>query len=267
MTITFRNSTDPIRSTHPTSPAAPAPVPASRRRRAALASTAVAATALLVLGTPLAASAHVHVHPNQAAAGADEAMLTFEVPNESATATTTKVVFELPTTDVAFGEVSYEPVPGWTGTVVTAKLAKPVQVDGAPVDEVPSRIEFDATGTGIADGQEQTFTISVGPVPSTGKILLPVEQTYSDGSVVRWDQAIPAGGEEPEHPAPVLYITDAPPADAGDTVTSATSNLLPLVLAGGALVVALLALVVALIAVTRTRGRAAVRPGTTRSDG
>ena len=53
--------------------------------RAATIVAAVALTGMLVLAAPLAASAHVHLHPERATAGADETMLTFEVPNESAT--------------------------------------------------------------------------------------------------------------------------------------------------------------------------------------
>ena len=29
-------------------------------------------------------------------------------------------------------------------------------------------------------------------------------QTYNNGDIVRWIEPTPAGGEEPEHPAPVL---------------------------------------------------------------
>jgi len=230
----------------------------TRTRTTAAAAAAAALTGVLVLAAPLAASAHVHVHPGTATAGADETMLTFEVPNESATATTRSVVIELPTSGAAFGEVSYQPVPGWTAKVVTAHLAKPVTVDGAKVDEVPSRVEFTAQGAGIADGEDQEFVLSVGPVPHVGRMLIPVQQTYSDGTVVRWDEKTPAGGEEPEHPAPVLYVDDAPPADDAPAGTSAAtpgtaSGVLPVALASSALVVAVLALVVALVAALRTR--------------
>jgi uncharacterized protein YcnI len=184
-------------------------------------------------------------------------MLTFEVPNESATATTRSVWIELPTSGAAFGEVTYQPVTGWTARVVPAKLSTPVTVDGAKVDQVPARVEFTAQGAGIADGEEQAFVLSVGPVPDTGRILIPVQQTYSDGTVVRWDEKTPAGGTEPEHPAPVLYINDTPPADEATSsdvaVASPASGILPVALAAGALVVAVLALVVALVAVLRTR--------------
>ena len=55
-------------------------------RRAGL---AVGLTAFLALAAPIAASAHVHVDPGSAAAGG-YSTLTFKVPNESATASTTR---------------------------------------------------------------------------------------------------------------------------------------------------------------------------------
>lgn len=67
--------------------------------------------AALILAAPLSASAHIRVHSEQAVAGADDTLLTFSVPTESATATTTGVVVDLPTA-TPFGYVSYQPVPG-----------------------------------------------------------------------------------------------------------------------------------------------------------
>ena len=45
-------------------------------------------------------------------------------------------------------------------------------------------------------------------------------QTYSDGTIVRWIEA-EAGGQEPEHPAPVLTLTAAGGAESPST-TAAT---------------------------------------------
>ena len=38
--------------------------------------------------------------------------------------------------------------------------------------------------------------------------MLPAEQTYTDGTVVKWADTAEGG----EHPAPVLYVNDAAPA-------------------------------------------------------
>ena len=59
---------------------------------------------------PLAASAHVTVNPNTADPGS-YATVQFRVPNESETATTTRVEVQLPT-DTPFIYAAYEPIPG-----------------------------------------------------------------------------------------------------------------------------------------------------------
>jgi uncharacterized protein YcnI len=170
--------------------------------RAAMASAVAAA---LALGAPLAASAHVRVTPGQAVAGS-YATLTFKVPTESATASTVKVEVDLPT-DTPFGSVAYQPVPGWSVEVVSSTLATPVTTDDGTVTEAPTKVVWTAdapTGTapaGIAPGAFQLFSVSAGPIPDTGRILLPAHQTYSDGSVVDWADAPLASGEEPENPA------------------------------------------------------------------
>jgi uncharacterized protein YcnI len=185
----------------------------------ARASTAGLASALLVtasvaLGAPLAASAHVHIDPGQAAPGSFTTV-TFKVPTESATASTVTLAVDLPT-DTPFTSVSYQPVPGWTTQVVTATLPTPITSGDATITEAPVSVVWTADpGTGIAPGQFQEFPLSLGPVPDTGSVLLPAHQGYSDGTTVDWAQPTPASGAEPEHPAPTLYITDAPPTEEG----------------------------------------------------
>lgn len=180
----------------------------------------LAAATLLALALPLAASAHVKVAPDEASPG-EYATLTFRVPTESNTASTVKVEVDLPT-KTPFTSVSYQAVAGWSAKVVTEKLPKPVKIPGATVTEAPTKIMWTAkNGAGIEPGQFQQFVISAGKVPDTGSVLLPATQTYSDGTVVHWDQKASASGEEPEHPAPVLYINDSPPA-AGDSTPSAS---------------------------------------------
>ncbi|MCU1474130.1 YcnI family protein [Amnibacterium sp.] len=224
---------------------------------------AAAATVALVLAVPLGASAHVRVTPRQAVAGADDTLLTFSVPTESGAASTTRVVIELPTS-TPFGDVSYQPVPGWTARVVDGRLPKPAKVDATTITEAPLRIEWTADpGTKLVSGQFQDFVLSVGPMPRTGRIAFPTTQTYSDGTVVRWSQATPATGQEPDHPAPVLYVEDAPPGTerlTSDAVglsaeAPATSSdlMLVAVLAAAALVLAVLAGGLGVLAVVGAR--------------
>lgn len=184
------------------------------------------ATALgvgVLIGGPALASAHVTVNPNSAAAGS-YATLTFKVPTESATASTTRLEVDLPT-DHPFGSVSYQPVAGWTTSVTTSTLATPITTDDGVITKAPTTIVWRASaGAVIKPGQFQTFLVSVGPVPDTGSVRFTAHQTYSDGSVVDWDQAIPASGAEPEHPAPVLYINTAVPGDPHPSASTAADS-------------------------------------------
>ncbi len=78
--------------------------------------------------------------------------------------------------------------------------------------------------SGIAPGQFQQFPVLVGPLPAEGTtLLLPATQTYSDGSVVSWDQPATAGGEEPEDPAPQVVTTAAQSDDDAATATATPS--------------------------------------------
>ncbi|WP_066583696.1 YcnI family protein [Cellulomonas timonensis] len=198
------------------------PLPA---RAGALASTLALAGALLLVAP--AASAHVTVIPERTAAGG-WARLTFRVPNESASAGTTRLQVRLPAESPLL-HVSALAVPGWTATVERAALANPVTSHGTEITEAPSVVTWTADpGVQIGPGQFLEFAISGGPLPEAGTTLvLPAEQTYSDGTVVAWDE-VAAGDEEPAHPAPAFTVTtaegDAHGAATDVTPTAASDN-------------------------------------------
>lgn len=199
------------------------------RRTLKTASAATLAAGMLAAGAA-AASAHVHVDPEDTAAGA-YTHLTFSVPNESATAKTSKIEVALPT-DVPFTSVSVKPVEGWTARVITATLPKPVTVNGATMTKAPSSVVWTADAAHqIGPNEYQTFSISVGVLPDAGTtVTLPATQTYTDGTVVAWDEKTVDGQEEPERPAPSFVTTakDAATADhhaaAAPVPASATSS-------------------------------------------
>lgn len=262
-------------------PLSPRPLRSLRHRRRRAAALAGCTLALLALTTS-AAGAHVRVHADSSAPGSFPA-LTFRVPTESETASTVEVAVLLPQ-DAPFLEVSTKPVPGWTVQVVEAALPKPVEFEGTTLTKAPRSITWtaDDKASRIAPGQYQEFSVAAGPLPASGTLLMPATQTYSDGTVVRWDQPTPASGEEPEHPAPSLQIgaatgsddhggmmspsvaaspssgvasaAGAAPAAAPASVAS-TSDPLARVLAGGALVVAVGAAVAVLVGLRRRPGR------------
>lgn len=242
----------------------------TKRTLAAAGAAAVAAIALAVVA-PMTASAHVRIDPDQASAGG-YSVLTFRVPTESATAGTVGLEVDFPT-KTPFTSVSYQPVPGWSAEVTTSKLDTPVTIAGAKVTQAPTKIVWTADpGVRIEPGQFQEFSISAGVVPDTGKIMLPAIQTYSDGSVVKWDEPTPASGAEPEHPAPTLYINDAPPSDthAQPTIVSSTpapaaagtssTDAAALGLSVAGLALAAIALVTAVLGLTRRPRRAPATP-------
>jgi uncharacterized protein YcnI len=254
-----------------------------QKRRLALAAATIPVAVALALAAPLAASAHVHVVPETAPPG-DNAILAFKVPTESATASTVKLEVDFPT-DHPFTSVEYQPLTGWKAVVTTSKLPKPVKTDEGAITTGVTKVVWTADpGDGIAPGAFQQFVVSAGAVPDTGKVLLPATQTYSDGSVVKWNEPTPASGDEPEHPAPTLYINDTPPADPDQGIGPATSA--PTVAAApsgngssasdglglgvgiGGLGLGIIALIVAVLAYTRS-SRVAVhadRPSSTSAE-
>ncbi len=235
------------------------------RRLGAAATLAV----LVSLAMPTAAMAHVRVLPDQTTSGSFSA-LTFRVPNESATAGTVKLTVELPQ-DQPFLYVSAKPVPGWRVDRSEAELPTPVESEGATITKAVRTVTWTADrGRQIGPGEYQEFSLSVGPLPAPGSVLLPAAQTYSDGTVVRWDEPIPAGGQEPEHPAPVLEVTAAEregeqvaPAGAPaapPAATTDTSDVPARVLGGAGLLVGLAGLASAALSrrrLSRLTGRGA----------
>jgi uncharacterized protein YcnI len=173
-------------------------------------------TTLLVWGAGVAA-AHVTVNPGSVTAGS-YAKLTFRVPTESDTASTVSLQVTLPE-DHPFPSVSVMQIPGWTAKVTKTPLDPPVTEGRFDLTEAVTSITWTADdGVGVKPGEFMEFPISVGPVPDVPSMEFPADQTYSDGSVVRWNQSRTADGDEPEHPAPLLTIAAAS-GSAGPTVT------------------------------------------------
>jgi uncharacterized protein YcnI len=200
-----------------------------------------AAMSISLLAAAAPAWAHVRVDADNPAPGS-YSVLTFKVPNESEKgALTTQLSVALP--DVA--SASTEAMPGWT-----ARLER-----NAAAGTVSSVTWTAAPGTGIGADQFALFRISV-KLPDTENISLPAAQTYSDGTVVKWDQPTPPGGDEPEYPAPELALAGAT-ADALDdhpvpvAQASAADNSARW-LAGGAMAVAAVAVATALLIRRRT---------------
>jgi len=176
-----------------------------------------AAIAIVVAAAP--ASAHVTVNP-KTAEPSSYAKLTFRVPNEKSTATTTRVEIALPA-EHPITSVSVQPHVGWAYEVQKTKLSTPVKVHGTDVTETASRVIWTSSGGEIKPGEFEEFNLSLGPLPKNEeKLTFPALQSYSDGDVVRWIEAPKADGSSPEHPAPVLTLTSAVPGSGSGTTAS-----------------------------------------------
>jgi uncharacterized protein YcnI len=180
----------------------------------ARATAVVLAAASLTLVGGAAAQAHVRVIP-ESTAGGSFTKFTFRVPNESDTASTTKLVVSLPA-DTPLAFLSAQHLDGWKVSITKSKLATPVEVEGTTITEAATKVTWVAEkGSEVAPGEFQEFSLSGGPLPTDVKALsFPAEQTYSDGTVANWNEPQAEGAEEPEHPLPSFALTAALPEGA-----------------------------------------------------
>lgn len=189
---------------------------------AALVGIAVSAVSV-AMAAP--ASAHVVVSGTDATQGG-YGVLTFRVPSESDTASTTDVTITLPD-DHPIVSVNTQPKQGWTVSVTKKKLATPQKDDdGNAITDYVSTIEWKADNpqAAIPPNQFDMFNVSAGPLPKESMIYLPTVQTYSDGSEVRWDERAAAGQPEPEHRAPMLMLSDSENA-SGHTAAAGNASI------------------------------------------
>ena len=171
--------------------------------RALVVSGAAAGAALLASGT---AAAHVTATAPDAAQGG-HSVVTFQVPTESPTASTTKLTVALP--QVASART--EPMPGWTAQTEKNDKNQFVSVTWTAAPGNP----------GIGPEQFQRFVLSVGPLPKQDEVSFPATQTYSDGKVVNWNEPMTEGGDEPEHPAPMVQLAEG---DGGHSHGAGTAD-------------------------------------------
>jgi uncharacterized protein YcnI len=151
----------------------------------------------------------VTVDSGQPAVRGGYALVTFNVPNESDAASTTKLEVYLPESQ-PMASVRTVPVPGWAAEVTRTKLPIPLESHGRRITEPVTRITWTATTeqARIAKDQLQMFRVSLGRLPDADQLVFKAVQTYSDGEVVRWIEE-KSGSEEPATPAPVLELVAA----------------------------------------------------------
>src|SRR6476661_7119747 len=197
---------------------------------------------IIALSGAAPAWAHVHADADNPAPGATSTV-TFPVPGESENgALTTRLSVKLPEVASARTEV----MPGWTATLERDAAAGTVRSVTWTADP----------RVGISSDQFALFRVSV-KLPEGDSVAFPTTQTYSDGTVVRWDQPPLPGGGEPEHPAPELALTGSPSEGHDHEMTAhaapaATADNTARWLAGGAIILAAVGIGAALVTRRRT---------------
>jgi uncharacterized protein YcnI len=115
-----------------------------------------------------------------------------------------------------------KPLAGWTYKVERTTLDKPVKVFGEDRTDAVSKITWE--GGAVKPGEFQEFEVSAGPLPTVKSMEFKALQTYSSGEVVRWIEERTPGGDEPEHPAPVLTLVKASNAAAAAPTATQSEN-------------------------------------------
>lgn len=196
-------------------------------------SSVLVAGAVLTLAT--AAQAHVNVYPKETTTGAYE-KYTVRVPVEK-DVNTTKVKLEFP----AGVKVStVQPIPGWSYEFEKDK------------DGRNTALVWTATDGGIKAHEFMEFAFVGANPKEEGSLAWKAYQTYADGEVVEW-----TGDKDSKTPASVTTVkagvgeaghdhgeAQAPAAAPGQESASSTgsSNTLPLVLSGLALLISIVGL-------------------------
>jgi periplasmic copper chaperone A len=207
------------------------------------ATTVAALTISAALGFASPALAHVEVSGTDATQGG-EGVLTFRVPTESDTASTTELLVTFPDATPILS-VATQPKAGWTATVIRKNLPSPQKdEDGNVVTQYVSQVDWKAANpqAGIPPNEFDMFSISAGPLPKQASLTLPALQTYSDGHTVNWNETAATGQAEPDHPAPVLTLTAASSGQDKAAPSAAASH-------SGTTWPGIVALVIAVIAV------------------
>jgi periplasmic copper chaperone A len=183
------------------------------------AATVAALTVVAAIGFARPALAHPGVSGIDTTQGGS-GVITFRVPSEWETASTTEVLVTLPD-NTPILEVATQPKAGWTATLTKKNLPTPQKDDkGNQVTQYVSQVHWKADNpqAAIPPDQFDMFNIYAGPLPKQDSITLPVLQTYSDGHTANYSETAAPGQAEPDKPAPVLTLA------AGSTEDNAATS-------------------------------------------
>jgi uncharacterized protein YcnI len=163
-----------------------------------------AGAAGLLLAGATAAGAHVTANPAESPAGGF-AVISFAVPHGCDGSPTTAIAIEIPE-----GVTSVKPtvVAGWDIEIAKEDLAEPIEGEGGTITDRVASITYTASEP-LPDEYRQEFPVSMRmPEAPDETLAFPVVQTCVAGETA-WITVPEEGQAEPEHPAPVVHLTEA----------------------------------------------------------
>lgn len=164
--------------------------PASHRCAARALRLPIAATAAAVLALGPASAAWAHIHPDPAAVEAGtEATVGFAVEHGCDGSPTTKVEIQMPEGSTGISGVDGD---GFTSSVDDLV----VTFEGGPLDAET----------------EKSFEVNFTAPDEPGEVPVKIVQTCEEGQL-DWIEVAADGEEEPDHPAPMLTITEGTPTE------------------------------------------------------
>lgn len=186
-------------------------------------------TGLAVLLMPAVAMAHVAVQPGEVGVGKTQ-VFSINVPTEK----------EVPTVGVRIVLPS-----GLQEVMPTVKAGWQIETKTAGEDDKTEVTEISWTGGSIPAEQRDEFSFSAQVPAEATTLQWKAYQTYQDGSVVSWDQT-PTDGHDDAEGDKGPYSTTKVVNDLATTTTNddKSNQVGPYVVAGLALVVAIVALVI-----------------------
>jgi len=137
------------------------------------------------------AAADVSISPTTAVQG-DATSVTFSVRNQRPGAHTVKIEVDLPS-DAPIAEVYPMTVPDWAPKIVTRPVKDPLPgIHGSGLTDATAAVVWYRAGDAPEPPPVETLRLEMGPLPEAPQVAFTVFQTYSDGTVQRWNGASPA---------------------------------------------------------------------------
>jgi periplasmic copper chaperone A len=173
--------------------------------RRGLAALGGAVTGAVLLAAPVSA----HVSPDKSevpAGGFTDVALT--VGHGCEASPTRQVSIQVPD---LINNVTPGVLPGWDIEVVNEALAEPIEGShGEEITERETEVIYTAqAGSELADGFRQSFTLGFQAPDAPGEhLFFKTIQTCVEGETA-WIEEYTGEGEEPDHPSPVVLVTES----------------------------------------------------------